>query len=164
MYPLKNGDPAPEIVLSNTHGERWRLRDHRGKMVLLLFGRGEYCPTGRAEIGRWSSYAGQFPKLNCEMVVIVNGGREQHARLAEALQLRIPILIDAGGAVGETYGIYGVNSQEADYPGYRAPSVYLLDAEGKVACCWRLTGPRGLPSPECLLGILAYAEHNGWKY
>jgi thioredoxin-dependent peroxiredoxin len=164
MFPLKNGEPAPEIALRDTQGREWRLSQLRGKMVILLFGRGEYCPTGKAEFGRWNSYARQFPKLNCEAVFLVNGGREEHARFGEALRLQLPILIDEGGAVGETYGVYGVNSDEAGYPGYKAPSIYLIDAEGKVACCWRLTGPRGLPSPECLLSILAYAEHNNWKY
>ena len=42
MFKLRNGDPAPEIDLTDTHGERWRLPDHRGKMVVLHFGRGEY--------------------------------------------------------------------------------------------------------------------------
>jgi peroxiredoxin Q/BCP len=164
MYPLKNGDPAPELVLRDAQNAEWRLADRKGKMVILLFCRGEYCPTARAEFARWNSYAREFPKLNTEMVFVVNGGREPHARFAEMLGVRLPILVDEGGTVGETFGVYGVNSQEASYPGYKAPSVYLIDAEGKVACAWRLTGPRGLPTPECLLGILAHAEHNGWRY
>jgi peroxiredoxin len=82
----------------------------------------------------------------------------------EQSRIALPILIDDGGAVGEAYGVYGVNSKGPSYAGYEAPSVYLIDAEGNVAGAWRLTVPRGLPSPECLLGILGYAEHNGWKY
>lgn len=164
MYPLKNGDPAPAFSLLDIHNQSWSLADQLGKMVILLFGRSEYCPTGRAEFARWNSYARLFPKLNCSMVYVVNGGREEHARFAEQSRMSLPILIDEGGRVGETYGVYGVNSQRPGYPAYEAPSVYLLDAEGKVSCCWRLTGPRGVPSPECLLGILGYAEHNGWKY
>ncbi len=42
MFKLKNGDPAPEIDVFDTHGERWRLSDHRGKMVVLHACRGEY--------------------------------------------------------------------------------------------------------------------------
>jgi peroxiredoxin len=42
MFKLMNGDPAPEIDGIDTHGEQWRLSDHRGKMVVLHFGRGEY--------------------------------------------------------------------------------------------------------------------------
>jgi len=42
MYPLKNGDMAPEIELRDTDGEVWRLSDHRGKMVCLHACRGEF--------------------------------------------------------------------------------------------------------------------------
>lgn len=42
MFSLRNGDPAPEIILPDTDGVLWRLSDHRGKMVVLHFDRGEY--------------------------------------------------------------------------------------------------------------------------
>jgi peroxiredoxin Q/BCP len=164
MYPVKNGDAAPDFTLQDVQSQDWSLQEQLGKMVILVFSRGEYCPTGRAEFARWSSFARLFPKLNCSLAFVVNGGREEHARFAEQSRIALPILVDEGGQVGETYGVYGVNSKGPSYPGYEAPSVYLLDTEGKVACCWRLTGPRGVPSPECLLGILGYAEHNNWKY
>jgi len=41
-WTLTNGDDAPEIDLLDTHGNRWRLSDRRGKMVALHFGRGEF--------------------------------------------------------------------------------------------------------------------------
>lgn len=164
MFPLKNGDPAPEIALRDVDGKEWRLSDRSGKLVILLFGRGEFCPTGKVEFARWNSYARLFPQLNGEFAFVVNGGRQEHARFAEQLGIRLPILVDEDGGVGEAYGVYGVNAQGRGYSTYEAPSVYLIDGEGKVACSWRLTGPRGLPSPECLLGILGYAEHNGGKY
>lgn len=106
-------------------------------------------------------------RMNCEVVFLVNGGAAEHRLFRETFKIRPRILIDADGAVGDAYGVYGVNSRELhrdDYKNYTAPSVYLLDAEGKVACFWLLSGPRGRPTPECILGILAYAEHNNWKY
>jgi peroxiredoxin len=105
--------------------------------------------------------------MNCELVFLVNGGRVEHAQFVEKARLRPPLLIDEDGTVGATYGVYGVNHNDLkrdDYKNYIAPTVYLLDAEGQVSCFWILSGPRGRPSPEALLGILTYAEHNGWKY
>ncbi len=167
MFKLQNGEAAPEVVLKDTHGEEWRLSDHKGKMVVLHFCRGEYCPTTRGEFSQWDSFSHLFKKMNCELVFIVNGGREEHAQFHEKHRLRPPILIDEDGAVGETFGVYGVNHndmQRDDYKNYIAPAVYLIDAEGEISCFWLLSGPRGRPSPECLLGVLAYAEHNNWKY
>lgn len=167
MFRLMNGDPAPEIALADTDGTIWRLSDHRGKMVVLHFGRGEYCHTTRGEFALWSTYVHIMRWMNCEVVYLVNGGREEHRRFRQQFKIKPPILIDTEGTVGEAYGVYGVNSRELgrdDYKNYTAPAVYLIDAEGKVSCFWLLSGPRGRPSPECLLGILSYAEHNNWKY
>ncbi len=167
MFKLQNGDQAPEIALTDTKGQEWKLSDHRGKMVILHFCRGEYCPTTRGEFSYWDCFSHLFKKMNCELAFLVNGGREEHTRFAENHRLRPPILIDEDGAIGEAYGVYGVNNTDTwrpDYKNYVAPAVYLIDAQGLVSCFWILSGPRGRPSPECLLGILAYAEHNDWKY
>jgi peroxiredoxin len=105
--------------------------------------------------------------MNCEVVFLVNGGREEHRRFRDTFQIRPQVLIDDKGTVGKAYGVYGVNSRElkrSDYKNYTAPSVYLIDAEGKVSCFWILSGPRGRPSPECILGILSLAQKNDWKY
>jgi peroxiredoxin len=105
--------------------------------------------------------------MNTELVLLVNGGREEHARFHEQFVIRPRLLVDEDGAVGEAYGVYGVNHRDLDrddYKNYIAPAVYLIDAEGKVSCFWILSGPRGRPSPEALLGVLALAQSNGWKY
>jgi peroxiredoxin Q/BCP len=165
MFKLHNGDIAPEIHLQSVTGEDWRLSDRRGKMVILHFVRGEFCPTPRGEIAYWDNFAHIFAKMNCELVFLANGGHEEYRKYAEFMRLRSPILIDEDGSVGETYGVYGVNTPvRGDLKTYLAPTVYLIDADGEVSCFWILSGPRGRPSPESLLGILAYAQHNGWKY
>jgi peroxiredoxin len=105
--------------------------------------------------------------MNCVFAFVVNGGREQHAKFAKEFRMRLPILIDDTGEIGETYGIYGVNHEDLKRPDYRnyvAPGMYLIDVEGLISAFWLASAPRGLPSPECLLGMLGYAEHNGGKY
>lgn len=167
MYPLKVGDDAPQIELQSATGARWKLSDQRGKMAVLYFARGEYCPTTKAELANWNSYARLFPKMNCEVVFLVNGGREEHAQYVEDEEFQYPILIDSDGAVGEAYGVYGVGSRELerdDYRNYKAPSVYLINADGTVGCFWLAAGPRCLPSPEGMMSVLAYCENHDWKY
>ena len=165
MFKLLNGDDAPEVELISVTGEPWKLSDRKGKMVVLHFVRGEFCPTPRGEIAYWDNFAHIFAKMNCEIVFLANGGREEYQKYAEFMRLRSPILIDQDGAIGEAYGVYGVNTPfKENYNTYLAPSVYLIDADGQVACFWILSGPRGRPSPESILGILCYAKDNGWKY
>ena len=104
--------------------------------------------------------------MNCELIFLVNGGRAEHTKFAEEFKIRPPLLIDEDGSIGAAYGLYEVNQpfKGDDYKIYTAPAVVLVDAEGLISCQWLLSGPRGRPSPECLLGILSYAEHNDWKY
>ena len=42
MLTLKNGDSAPEIVLTDARGQEWKLSEQGGKMVILHFCRGEF--------------------------------------------------------------------------------------------------------------------------
>ena len=167
MFPFQNGDKAPDFSLKSARGESWTLSDHEGKMVCLYFARGEYCPTTRGEFAHFNSFARLFPKMNCEFAFIVNGGRAEHAQFCKEFRMQLPILIDPDGEIGEKYGVYGVNHNDMkrdDYKNYIAPAVYLLDVAGEVAAFWLASAPRGVPSPECILGILGYAEHNDGRY
>lgn len=167
MFKLHNGDAAPDFTLSDALGQPWSLSGQRSKMVCLYFARGEYCPTTRGEFANFNSYARLYPKLGCSFAFVVNGGREAHAKFAREFRMSLPILIDETGQVGEAYGVYGVNHDDMkrdDYRNYIAPSVYLLDGEGEINAFWLASAPRGVPTPECILGILGYAEHNGGKY
>lgn len=42
MFTLKNGDAAPEIRLTDTRDQEWKLSEQGGKMVVLHFCRGEF--------------------------------------------------------------------------------------------------------------------------
>ena len=101
--------------------------------------------------------------MNTEMAFLVNGGREEHKQFKDEFKTRPPILIDEDGAVGEAYGIYQPNC-EGSYKYYMAPSVVLIDANGKISTQWLLSGPRGRPHPECILGILGLAQSLDWTY
>ena len=97
---------------------------------------------------------------------MLRGGREEHRHFREQFKIRPRILIDDDGAVGDMLGIYEPHHRlgETGYFYYMAPAVFLVDSNGNLSCYWILSGPRGRPSPECLLGILAYAQHKDWVY
>ena len=166
-FVLKIGDDAPEVSLPNVTGNDWKLSEQNGKMCVMYFARGEYCPTTRGEFANYNSFAHLFKQMNCELVFVVNGGRAEHAQFAQEFKMRIPILIDSDGAVAEKYGVYGVNHDDMkrdDYKNYNAPGVYLVNSDGKIGGFWLSSTPRGMPTPESLLSILVYAQNHDWKY
>jgi len=103
--------------------------------------------------------------MNAELVFLVRGGREEHRQFREQFKIRPRILVDDDGAVGEMLNIYEPHCQLQDsYHYYMAPAVYLIDGRGNLSCYWILSGPRGRPSAECLLGVLCYAQQRDWIY
>jgi peroxiredoxin len=103
--------------------------------------------------------------MNTELVYMVRGGREEHRRFREEFKIRPRILVDEDGKIGEMLDIYEPHHKLSDdYYYYMASSVYLIDSKGNLSCFWISSGPRGRPSPECLLGILALAQKNDWTY
>ncbi len=166
-FPFQLNDLAPEVELTDCLGQPWKLSDHLGKMVVLYLARGEYCPTTRGEFANFNSFAHLFKKMNCELAFIVNGGRNEHAKFAEEFRMRIPILVDDDGKVGEIFGVYGPNHNDMkrdDYKNYIAPGVYLINSDGRIGGFWLSSTPRAMPTPESLLSILVYAQDHDWKY
>jgi peroxiredoxin len=103
--------------------------------------------------------------MNTELVFLVQGGAEEHRKFREEFKIRPRILLDPDGSVGGMLDIYQPNCTiREDYHYYMAPSVFLVDSKGNTSCYWILSGPRGRPSPEALLGILALAKDNDWTY
>jgi peroxiredoxin len=103
--------------------------------------------------------------MNTELVFLIRGGKEEHRRFREEFKIRPRILVDEDGKVGEMLEIYEPHCKvRDDYYYYMAPAVYLIDSKGNMSCYWILSGPRGRPSPECLLGILSLAKDNDWTY
>ena len=89
MFNLKNGDPAPEIALTDVRGAAWKLSEQSGKMVILHFGRGEFCPTTRGEFALWNSFTHIFKKMNCELAFVVNGGRADGSYARHVRRMRL---------------------------------------------------------------------------
>jgi peroxiredoxin len=103
--------------------------------------------------------------MNTELVFMVRDGREEHRIFREQFKIRPRLLVDEDGTVGDLLDIYQPHCQLKDrYKYYMAPAVYLIDSKGEMSCYWILSGPRGRPSAECLLGILAYAQERDWTY
>src|SRR3569833_593170 len=103
--------------------------------------------------------------MNTELVYMVRGGREEHRRFREQFKIRPRILVDDDGSVGEMLDVYEPNHQLPNsYMYYMASSVYLIVSRGKMCYYSILSGPRGRPSPEAILGILALAKDSDWTY
>jgi peroxiredoxin len=116
-------EKAPDFVLKDLNGRKFRLSDYRGKQpVLIIFG-ATWCTFCREEIPRFKSIHATYAKQGLEIVNIdIQESKEKVAKFAARYELPYRVLLDEDGAVAGIYDIRGV------------PSMVLVDAKGNILC------------------------------
>ena len=122
-------DKAPDFVLADLQGGKFRLNDQRGKPVLLVFAT-TWCPSCREEIPHLKDIYARYAQKGLIMVNIdIQESRDKVSRYADKYELPYRVLLDENGAVSEMYGIRGV------------PAMILLDEAGMIIGGQRFIDP-----------------------
>jgi peroxiredoxin Q/BCP len=125
MAKLPNvGDPAPDFQLDGTGG-RFRLSDHRGERVVLLFYPGDNTAVCTKQFCSYRDNAEAFGALDATVVGISSQSLESHRGFSAKHELNVPLLADEGGEVAKLYGAHApvVGTKRA---------VIVVDEEGVV--------------------------------
>jgi len=137
---LQEGQPAPDFSLPDSEGAQWRLSDHRGKVVVLLFYPGDETPICTRQMcsvrDRWPDYAA----TGAEVVGISTNTVESHRDFAAHHQLPLRLLADVDRRVADLYGARSL------VPGKVARSVFVIDPGGVIR--YRDVRPLGLFRPK----------------
>lgn len=102
---IQVGDKAPEFVLTDLSGNEFRLKDHRGDELLLLFWnvKCSVCDLFLPEVRDWETKrTNGVPKI----IIVSSSSREEH----KAISFTCPILIDNAGVTFKAYGVNGTPS------------------------------------------------------
>lgn len=117
-------EPAPDFSLPDGNGQHWRLSDHRGKVVVLLFYPGDETPVCTRQLcsvrDRWEDYMA----TGAEVVGISSDSVESHQKFSDHHNLPLRLLSDADRSVATLYGARSL------IPGRVARSVFVIDANG----------------------------------
>lgn len=98
------GDQAPDFDLDGTHG-RFRLSEHRGERVILLFYPGDDTPVCTRQFCSYRDSSEDMSSLRATVVGISPQGVESHQSFTAKHGLTVPLLADDDGAVAETYSM-----------------------------------------------------------
>jgi peroxiredoxin Q/BCP len=138
--PAREGSAAPEFALPDGDGAEWRLADHRGKVVVLLFYPGDETPICTRQMcsvrDRWEDYAA----TGAEVVGISTNTVDSHKSFTEHHSLPLRLLADVDRKVADLYGAQSL------IPGKVARSVFVIDANGIIG--YRDVRPLGLFRPK----------------
>ncbi|MFL5884846.1 MAG: peroxiredoxin [Thermoleophilaceae bacterium] len=124
MSGPKVGDPAPEFELDGTEGP-FRLSDHRGQRVVLLFYPGDNTLVCTKQFCSYRDRAEDVDALDAVVVGISSQDLDSHEAFKAKHGLNVPLLADVDGEVAKAYGAH------APVIGTRR-SVVIVDAEGVV--------------------------------
>ncbi len=130
--------PAPEFTLNDMDGKPHRLRDYRGKVILINFW-ATWCPPCRKEMPSLERVYQQF-KDRPFMVLALNQWESEDHVFSYMGDLNVfpefPILFDPESKVSEDYGVRGL------------PTSFIIDAEGRLI--YKAVGGREFDHPDVL--------------
>ena len=105
MAGPKVGDPAPDFALEGTDGP-FRLSEHRGERVVLLFYPGDDTPVCTRQFCSYRDREEDMSSLDATVVGISAGSLESHRSFSARNSLNVPLLADEDGAVAKAYGAW----------------------------------------------------------
>src|SRR5436190_13643796 len=100
----KTGEPAPDFELAGTGGP-FRLSEHRGERVVLLFYPGDETPVCTRQFCSYRDRADEMSSLNATVVGISAQTVESHEKFREHHGLTVPLLADPEKDVVKFYGL-----------------------------------------------------------
>ena len=124
MASPREGDTAPEFELPGTDGP-FRLADHRGRRVLLLFYPGDNTPVCTRQFCSYRDHAEDVSGLDAVIVGISAQSVDSHDKFSGKHGFKFPLLSDADKAVAGAYGTLGPL-------GFPRRSVFIVDAGGTI--------------------------------
>lgn len=121
------GETAPDFALPDGEGQTWRLSEHRGETVVLLFYPGDNTPVCTKQMcsvrDHWSDYAA----TGALVVGISTDTSDSHKAFAARHSLPFPLLADPNEEVIRAYGV------RSWLPHRSARAVIVVDARGVVS-------------------------------
>ncbi len=140
------GEQAPDFELPGTEGT-FRLSDHRGERVVLLFYPGDFTPVCTQQFCSYRDRAEDFSALGATAVGISAQDVASHERFIAENSLTVPLLADTEQAVAKAYSV--------DSPKWSTDrSVIVIDERGIVRYRHDPETPLGFQSVDDLKAAL----------
>jgi peroxiredoxin len=117
---IANLTPAPDFTLKSLTGPNLRLKEQRGKVVLLNFW-ATWCGPCREEMPQLNKLYDKYRASGFNLLGInVDEDSRNAAGIADKLGLKFPVLLDADKQVSKLYELSAM------------PSTVLVDRDGRV--------------------------------
>lgn len=140
---LKIGELAPEFELPNGDGDIVKLRDLRGKKVVLFFYPKDSTSGCTKQAIGFSEKQASFEANNTIVLGVSRDSQASHQKFSEKFDLTVQLLSDSDSKAIEAYGVWQEKMNYGKkYMGI-VRTTFLIDESGIVEDIWnkvRVTG------------------------
>jgi peroxiredoxin Q/BCP len=106
---IQVGDQAPDFTLPTQSGENFRLKDHIGERVTVLYFYPKDNTSGcTAEACAFRDSFEVFTDAGADVIGVSSDSVDRHAGFADKHSLPFTLLSDQGGKTRKAYGVPGV--------------------------------------------------------
>jgi peroxiredoxin Q/BCP len=132
MIELKAGTQAPDFTVRDGAGQTVRLKDLRGKKVVLYFYPKDDTPGCTKEACSIRDSFAKFKKRGIEVFGVSLDSEAKHQKFSTKYDLPFRLLADTDRAISESFGTYGEKKfMGRTYMGIHRMT-FLIDEKGKI--------------------------------
>jgi len=134
---IEEGKAAPQFTLKDAAGEKWSLKDHRGKDVIIYFYPKDDTPGCTKEACGFRDLWPEIEELGATVVGISPDDADSHEAFAGKHALPFTLLSDPDKKVMEKYGAWGEKNMYGRKSMGVIRSTIWVGPDGKVKKHWR---------------------------
>jgi thioredoxin-dependent peroxiredoxin len=142
MAKLKLGDTAPDFALTDQKGKTVKLKDLRGKKVVVYFYPKADTPGCTTQSCALRDAEPDLKKLKAKVLGISPDKPDKQKKFDEKYGLGFPLLADEDHKVASAWGAWGKKSMYGrDFMGI-IRSAFVVDEKGKLAGVFYKVSPK----------------------
>ncbi|KQS35900.1 redoxin domain-containing protein [Pedobacter sp. Leaf194] len=146
---LEKGSKAPDFELNATPDQKIKLKDFKGKNVILAFYPADWSPVCSDQMALYNEMLNYFSKYDAQILGISVDSVWCHLAFSGDRKLHFPLLADfePKGEVSKAYGVYDEETGESKR------ALFVIDNEGEIA--WSYLSPTAVnPGADGILDAL----------
>ncbi len=134
--PVRVGEPAPDFEAVAHSGQKVRLSDLRGKVVILYFYPKDGTPGCTTEAKGFRDRHQSLDRAGAVVIGVSTQDNESHQEFADRYNLPFLLLPDEDSEIADAYGVGSVL-------GFTKRVTFIIDRQGRIAKVYERVSPPG---------------------
>lgn len=132
MTTLKEGDNAPDFEAKDQYGKDLKLKDFRGKKVVLYFYPKDDTPGCTTEACNFRDNYSELQNAGYQIIGVSADDEKKHLKFTEKFDLPFPLIPDTNKEIINAFGVWGEKKfMGRVYDGIHRET-FIIDEEGKI--------------------------------